>query len=278
MGSGGGGGGGGMQMMMMMLMMQQMEEQKRQQEAQMRAQQLAASQKAENQNYQRYQDQLTNQNKKVGDQWDLYNANMDKILKLNPGYNAHKRYTFNPYTINPEYRKSTTQQEADANTDLLNKWYSDVDRQSLDDYNMAKSQYDASKTWLADVQAQKDAEGRVLGNAPPGTWGAGGGMVSGGAGADSQQDPNAAAGMNVGEMGAANPDVYNIAGGPTSAGASSSGGQSGSNVGMGGGLSGSGFLGDAGGSEQSSPLAGMFGQAIGMGSGPKNQGAGAGIF
>ena len=278
MGSGGGGGGGGMQMMMMMLMMQQMEEQKRQQEAQMRAQQLAASQKAENQNYQRYQDQLTNQNKKVGDQWDLYNANMDKILKLNPGYNAHKRYTFNPYTINPEYRKSTTQQEADANTDLLNKWYSDVDRQSLDDYNMAKSQYDASKTWLADVQAQKDAEGRVLGNAPPGTWGAGGGMVSGGAGADAQKtDPNAAAGSAIGELGAVDPDIYNIAGGPSSAGASSSGGQAGSNVGMGGGLSGSGFLSDSG--SPSSSLAGLMGQAIGGGaSNPNKTGAGASIF
>ena len=277
MGSGGGGGGGGMQMMMMMLMMQQMEEQKRQQEAQMRAQQLAASQKAENQNYQRYQDQLTAQNKKVGDQWDLYNANMDKILKLNPGYNAHKRYTFNPYTINPEYRKSTTQQEADANTDLLNKWYSDVDRQSLDDYNMAKSQYDASKTWLADVQAQKDAEGRILGNAPPGTWGAGGGMVSGGAGADSQQNPNASAGTNIGGESGALPDVYNIAGGPTSAGASSTGGLSGSNVGMGGGLAGSGFLNDSGPSDTLGSLASVMGQAV---NGPTTSrtGSGSSIF
>lgn len=278
MGSGGGGGGGGMQMMMMMLMMQQMEEQKRQQEAQMRAQQLAASQKAENQNYQRYQDQITAQNKKVGGQWDLYNANMDKILKLNPGYNANKRYTFNGYTVNPEYKKSMSQSEADNNTDLLNKWYSDLDRQSLDDYNMAKSQYDASKTWLADVQAQKDSEGRVLGNAPAGTWGAGGGMVSGGAGADAEQDPSGgAAGMNIG-AGGANPDIYNIAGGPSSAGASSSGGLAGSSVGMGGGLSGSGFLSDSGGGPSSS-LAGMMGQAIGGGMGQNNkQGAGTSIF
>ena len=269
MGSGGGGGDNGMMMMMMMMQMQQqMEEQRRQQAAQM----LAASQKAEGQNYQRYQDQIAAQNKKVGGQWDLYNANMDKILKLNPGYNANKRYTFNGYTINPEYKKSMSQSEADNNTDLLNKWYSDLDRQSLDDYNMAKSQYDASKTWLADVQAQKDSEGRVLGNAPPGTWGAGGGMVSGGAGADSQQDPNSASGMNIG--GGANPDVYNIAGGPSSAGASSSGGLAGSNIGMGGGLSGSGFLGD---SDPTSSLASVMGQAIGSGATNK-QGAGSSIF
>jgi hypothetical protein len=204
---------------------------------------------------------------------------MDKILKLNPGYNANKRYTFNGYTINPEYKKSMSQGEADSNTDLLNKWYSDLDRQSLDDYNMAKSQYDASKTWLADVQAQKDSEGRVLGNAPAGTWGAGGGMVSGGAGADAEKDPSGgAAGMNIG--GGANPDIYNIAGGPSSAGASSSGGLAGSNVGMGGGLSGSGFLGDSGGgSPGGSSLAGMMGQAIGGGMGPNNkQGAGTSIF
>jgi hypothetical protein len=274
MGSGGGGGDNGMMMMMMML---QMEQQKKEMERQQAAQMFAASQKAEGQNYQRYQDQITNQNKKVGDQWDLYNANMDKILKLNPGYNANKRYTFNGYTINPEYRKSTNQGEADANTDLLTKWYSDLDRQSLDDYNMAKSQYDASKTWLGEVQAAKDAEGRVLGNAPAGTWGAGGGMVSGGAGADSQnKDPNASAGFNVGG-GAANPDVYSNFASAGNAGASSSGGQAGSNVGMGGGLSGSGFLGGSD-SPGSSSLAGLMGQAIGGAPNQNKTGAGTSIF
>lgn len=102
-------------------------------------------------------------------------------------------------------------------------------------------------------------------------------MVSGGAGADAQKtDPNAAAGSAIGELGAVDPDIYNIAGGPSSAGASSSGGQAGSNVGMGGGLSGSGFLSDSG--SPSSSLAGVFGNAIGMGSGPKPQGAGSSIF
>jgi hypothetical protein len=45
---------------------------------------------------------------------------------------------------------------------------------------------------------------------------------------------------------------------------------------MGGGLSGSGFLSDSG--SPSSSLAGVFGNAIGMGSGPKPQGAGSSIF
>ena len=90
MGSGGGGGDGGMmQMMMMIQMQQQMEEQRRQQEAQA----FQASQRAENQNYQRYNDHLTTQNKKVGDQWDLYNANIDKIMKINPGFNTCLLYT-----------------------------------------------------------------------------------------------------------------------------------------------------------------------------------------
>jgi len=273
MGSGGGGGDGGMMMMMMMMQMQQQQEEMRRQQAQ---QMFAASQKAENQNYQRYQDQITNQNKKVGDQWGLYNDNIDKILKLDPTYKTNQRYTFNPYGTNAAYKKSRNQEEADANTDYLNQWYSDLDKQSLEDYNMAKSKYEASKTWLADVQAKKDADARTLANAPPGTWGAGGGMVSGEAGADSLGN----SGMNIGAAGA-NDDIYNIAGGPTSAGASSSGGLAGSSVGMGGGLSGSGFLDDSGSSigDSGGSLAGVFGQAIGGGMGQNNkQGAGTSIF
>jgi hypothetical protein len=272
MGSGGGGGDNGMMMMMMMLQQQQqMEEQKRQAAAAA----FANSQRAENQNYQRYNDQITTQNKKVGSQWDLYNNNIDKILKLNPTFNTAQRYTFNPYAVNQNYKKSVDQSSADENTDLLNKWYSDLDKQSLDDFNMAKSQTDASKQWLTDAESQKDSANRLLPGAPPGTWGAGGGMVSGGAGADSQKP--GAAGANIGG-GASNPDIYNNFASPGSAGASSSGGQAGSAVGMGGGLSGSGFLGGDT-KDPSSSLAGIFGQAIGMGA-PKTaqQGAGTSIF
>ena len=101
-------------------------------------------------------------------------------------------------------------------------------------------------------------------------------MVSGGAGADAEKDPSG--GVNVGGWPDQNQDIYNIAGGPSSAGASSSGGLAGSSVGMGGGLSGSGFLGDSGGGPSSS-LAGMMGQAIGGGMGQNNkQGAGTSIF
>ena len=278
MGSGGGGGDGGMmQMMMMIQMQQQMEEQRRQQEAQA----FQASQRAENQNYQRYNDHLTTQNKKVGDQWDLYNANIDKIMKINPGFNTAQRYTFNPYAVNPNYKKSRNRQEADENADLLNKWYADADKQSLDDYNMAKSQYDASKTWLSEAQAAHDAGDRVLGAAPAGAWGAGGEMVSGGAGADAEKDP--AAGGVGGAIGdnSGLAEVFSNFGTPSKAGGvglSSSGGMAGSSVGMGGGLTGSGFLGDDGGG-QASQLAGMMGQAIGGGMGQNNkQGAGTSIF
>ena len=268
MGSGGGGGDNGMMMMMMMLQMQQQQEQQRRQ---MEQQAFEASQKAEQQGYQRYSDQVTSQSKKVADQWDLYNANMDKILKLNPQYNAHKKYTFQPYAVNPQYTKSTNKQQADENTDNLNKWYSDLDRQAFDDLTTAKGQYEGSKTWLSEVQAAKDAQNRILPGAPPGTWGAGGEQVSGQAGADSLGGANAT-GM-VG--GGANSDIYNIAGGLP--GASSTGGNSGSNVGMGGaGVAGTGFLSD--GNSPSSSLAGVFGQAVGGMPNQNKTGAGSSIF
>lgn len=244
MGSGGGGGDNGMMMMMMMLMQQQQQEQMKREQA---AAQFASSQRAENQNYQRYQDQITAQNKKVGDQWDLYNQNIGKIQKLNPQYTAHKAYTFNPYTVNNSYRKSTNQSEADANTENLNKWYSDLDRQSLDDFNMAKSQYEASKNWLSDVQAQQDAANRVLPGVAPGTWGAGGNQVSGGAGADSLGKDAAPAGTGIGTD---NAGIYGIAGG---------GMPSGSDQAMK--TSGTGFI-DGGAGGGSSSLANVFGSAV----------------
>lgn len=238
---------------------------RRQQEAEA----FSASQKAENSGYQRYQDLIGSQNKKVADQWDLYNANMDKILKLNPQYNANKKYAFQPYAVNSQYTKSTNKGMADENTDKLNRWYSDLDRQALDDYNMAKGQYEGSKTWLSEVQAAKDAQNRVLPGAPPGTWGAGGEQVSGNAGADSL---NAAGATGMVGGAGANNDIYNIAG--ALPGASSTGGGSGSNVGMGGGINGSGFLGET--KDPASALAGVFTNAVGGGN--KNQGAGSSIF
>lgn len=268
MGSGGGGGDNGMMMMMMMMQMQQQQEQMRRQQE---AEAFAASQKAEESGYNRYQDLISNQNKKVADQWDLYNANIDKILKLNPQYNAHKRYTFQPYAVNPQYAKSTNKAQADENTNNLNKWYSDLDKQAFDDLQMAKGQYEGSKTWLAEVQAAKDAQNRVLPGAPPGTWGAGGEQVSGNAGADSLNAAGAT-GTNVGATGA-NSDIYNIAGGVP--GASSTGGNSGSNIGMGGaGVAGTGFLGDT--KDPTSALAGVFTNAVGGSN--RNQGAGSSIF
>ena len=103
-------------------------------------------------------------------------------------------------------------------------------------------------------------------------------MVSGGVGADA--DPKVGgwpdAGGAIGDAGNA-ADVYNNFGSPGSAGASSSGGQAGSNVGMGGGLTGSGFLG--GGSDSpSSSLAGLMGQAIGGAPNQNKTGAGTSIF
>lgn len=252
--------------------MLQMQQQQEQQRRQMEQQAFEASQKAEQQGYQRYSDQVTSQNKKVADQWDLYNANMDKILKLNPQYNAHKKYVFQPYAINPQYTKSTNKQQADENTDNLNKWYSDLDRQSFDDLTTAKGQYEGSKTWLSEVQAAKDAQGRIMPGAPPGTWGAGGNQVSGDAGADSLGGANMT-GM-VGADGA-NTDIYNIA--SALPGASSTGGNSGSNVGMGGaGVTGTGFLSD--GNSPSSSLAGVFGQAVGGMPNQNKTGAGSSIF
>lgn len=249
MGSGGGGGDGGMMMMMMMMQMQQQQEQQRRQ---MEQQAFEASQKAENQNYQRYTDQIGAQNKKVAGQWDLYNANIESIKKINPNYNANRAYTFNPYAVNQDYRKSSDKASADANTDLLNKWYSDLDQQAFNDFNNAKSQYDASKTWLAEAQASGDAANRLVPGAAPGTWGAGGEQVSGGAGADSL-DANgnfANQSSTVGGDGMAG-----LMNGFGNAGASSTGGTAGSSVGMGSGMAGSGFLSDEGSKDS---LAGLF--------------------
>lgn len=245
MGSGGGGGDNGMMMMMMMMQMQQQQEQQRRQ---MEQQAFEASQKSENTNYQRYQDQINAQNKKVGDEWDLYNANIDKIKKINPTYNAHSSYTFSPYAIKSDYKKSTNRGEADANTDLLNKWYSDLDKQSLDDFNLAKSQYEASKNWLSDVQSQSDAQNRLLPGAPPGTWGAGGEQVSGNAGADSLNKNGAPAGSAIGGDASG---IYGIAGG---------GFPSGSDQAMQ--TSGTGFIGDSSGGSGAGSLANIFGSAI----------------
>jgi hypothetical protein len=182
---GGGGDSSGMQMMMMIAMQQQMEQQRREQQAQYEKQAFEAAQRGETQNYTRYQDEVTAQNKKVGDVWSNYNYNLEKIKKLNPQYNAHQTYNFTPYAVDPSYHKSTNTNEANANQDLLNKWYGDLDKKSLDDYNYAKGQYDQSKNWLTDVQSQTDAQNRLVPGALPGAWGAGGGNVSGGAGADS---------------------------------------------------------------------------------------------
>jgi len=200
MGSGGGG-DNGMQMMMMMLMQQQQQQQMEEQRKAADRQAFQAAQRGEDQNYQRYQDLLTTQNKKVGDQWDLYNQNIDKIMKINPQYTAHQRYAFNPYSVNSAYRKSTDLNSANQNQDLLNQWYSGADRQALDDYNMAKSQYDASKNWLSDAQSTADAANRGLPAGPPGTWGAGGGMVSGEAGADANKTASQAIGDASGMAG-----------------------------------------------------------------------------
>jgi hypothetical protein len=243
-----------MMMMMMIQQQQQMEEQRRQQAAAA----FANSQRAENQNYQRYQDQISTQNKKVGDQWDLYNANMDKILKLNPQYNAQQKYTFNPYQINPNYRKSTDQASADQNTDDLNKWYSNLDKQSLDDYNQAKSQYDASKNWLTDAQSAADAAARGLPGIAPGIYaGDGGDNVSGRAGGDTL-----AGGTGSKNVGGTSDGIYNIAGGNPAA--SGAGGLAGSAVGMEGGGTGSGMVA----SDPSKQLAGMFSNAVAA---PKSQ-------
>jgi hypothetical protein len=209
MGSGGGGGDNGLMMVMMMMQQQaQMEEQKRQAAAAA----LASSQRAENQNYTRYTDNIAAQNKKVSDQWNLYNSNIDAIKKLQPTYNAHERYTFNPYTVNGQYQRSSDQASADANTDLLNKWVSNLDSQAFNDYSQAQSQYNASKEWLAAAQAQKDQAGAADPGALPGTYGGGNSLVSGGAGAQ----PNTKSANTVG--GAGKTDVYTgIAAGPSAA-------------------------------------------------------------
>jgi hypothetical protein len=199
MGGGGGGDNGMMMMMMAIQQQQQMEQQRREAERQA----FEAAQRGENQNYQRYSDLVTNQTKKVADEWDLYNANIGKIKKINPNYNAHSEFTFNPYTINPQYHKSTNKSEADQNQDLLNQWYSALDKQAFDDFNMAKSQYDASKNWLADVEAQQNALTTKLPGQLPGVWGAstGGGNVSGEAGADAKTQSQNDNGFNIGADG-----------------------------------------------------------------------------
>jgi hypothetical protein len=200
-----GGGGGSDNSMMMMMMAIQQQQQMEQQRREAAQQAFEASQRGENQNYQRYQDLITSSNKKVGDQWNLYNDNIGKIKKINPNYNAHTEFAFNPYQTNSAYRKSTDKATADSNQDLLNNWYGSLDKQSLDDYNMAKSQYDQSKNWLSDTEAQQNALTTKLPGVLPGSWGAGGGNVSGEAGADAQnKDTTAAAdgaGMNVGADG-----------------------------------------------------------------------------
>jgi hypothetical protein len=172
-----------MMMMMMAIQQQQQMEAQRREAAQ---QAFEASQRGENQNYQRYQDLITSSNKKVGDQWNLFNDNIRKIKKVNPNYNAHSEFAFNPYQTNSAYRKSTDKATADSNQDLLNTWYGSLDKQALDDYNMAKSQYDQSKNWLSDAEAQQNSLTTKLPGVLPGSWGAGGGNVSGEAGADAQ--------------------------------------------------------------------------------------------
>lgn len=205
---GGGGGNSGAQMMMMLAMQQQMEAQQREQRAQYERQAFEAAQRGENQNYTRYQDLVTGQNKKVGDVWSNYNYNLEKIKKLNPQYNAHQSYNFTPYAVNSAYKKSTNTNEANANQDLLNNWYGELDKKSLDDYNYAKGQYDQSKNWLTEVQSQTDAQNRLVPGALPGAWGAGGGNVSGGAGADSLNGTKTGSEVSVGGWPDANQDVF----------------------------------------------------------------------
>jgi len=258
MGSGGGGGDNGMMMMMMML---QMEQQKKQMEEQQRQQMFESASRAEGEGYKRYSDLVTAQNKKVGDIWGNYNANVDKIRKLNP-QSQYQNYTWNPYAIDTGYKKGTDYNSANANIDLLNQYYGDLDKKSLDDYNYAKKQFDQSQIWLNEAKAQHDAGNRVVPGQAPGTWGAGGGQVSGEAGADSQKKPG---GTEVGAAPGGLGDVFSgLAGGPSGTAPAAS-------AGLGGG-----FLGgndNAGGSE----LGSLFGKAIGGGSRAPKQ-AGVSIF
>ncbi len=270
MGSGGGGDSMG-QMMMTMMMMMKAEEDKRRMQQEQEQQAFQAAQRGENQNFQRYNDLLSKSNKDVGGAWDNYNSTIDKILKINPNWNTAQKYQFNPYTVNPDFKRSTNRQEADENADALNRWYADTDKRALDDLNMAKQQSEAANKWLADVKANQDAGDRVLPGAPPGTWGAGGGMVSGGAGADAEQKP-AGAGSEVGGDSSALADVFS----GLSGGGQQPVGGSATMSGMGKMGGGSGFLGgndNAGGSG----LGGMFGKAVGMGGGGQKQ-AGFSIF
>lgn len=265
MGSGGGGGDNGMMMMMMMMQMQQQQEQMRQQAAKAA---LDGAQTSENTAYQNYRKMVDSQNKKVSGEWDLYNQNIDAIKKINPNYNAHQAYNFSPYKMNPNYAMGQDLDSSKRNLSDLQKWTTGLDEQSLSDYNNAVSQFNASKTWLSQAQATKDAGSLLAPGAPPGTWGAGGNFVSGGAGMDANTKGAQGLGTTDPQNSLLNTGVSN---GVNATGAfNSTGSLAGQNPGglgsassIGGpGLTGGGYIGgDSSGSP--SKLAGMFAGAMG---------------
>lgn len=196
---GGGGGGNNSSMIMMMIMMQEMQRQREEQARQIAADNLKRTQGYEKTNAQRYQTLIADQNKKMSGLYDDYNKNIDEILKIDPTYTANKKLTYNPYAVDSSIDftyddadpSKASQDVVDKNISSIDDFYGKLDKQSFEDYNAFKKTLDQSNTWLAAAKQKQDILGRNLPGAPPEGWGGGGGMVSGNAGADANNQSSA---------------------------------------------------------------------------------------
>jgi hypothetical protein len=211
---GGGGGDGGSSAMMMALVMQQMQQQAEAQRQQIAADNLKRTQGYEKTNAGRYQTLVDEQNKKMSGLYDQYNTNIDEILKVDPTYTANTKKTWTPYTVDSSIDftyddanpAGASQDTVDGNISKIDDFYGKLDKQSFDDYTNFKKTVDQSGTWLNAANQKKDILGRNMPGVAVTPWGGGGGMVSGGAGADSLKpaagmglvtdaDPNAKTGL-----------------------------------------------------------------------------------
>jgi hypothetical protein len=185
---GGGGGDSGSSAMMMAVLMQQMQQQAEAQRRQFEQQQASMNKQYADNSRNRYNTLLKQQNTKIGDLYTTYNKNIDDTLAIDPTFDAGKKLDFTQF----DYETPQGFDGMDANS--VDKLYGELDSKSFDDYNNFKKQVDQSNVWLNAANQKKDILGRNMPGVAVAPWGGGGGMVSGGAGADSLK-PGAGTGL-----------------------------------------------------------------------------------
>ncbi len=197
---GGGGGDNSSSMMMAVAMQQQMQQQAEQQRREFEAQQAQMRKQYADNSRNRYNTLLTQQNRKLQEQYDAYNKNIDETVAIDPEFTAGKKLDFSQF----DYEAPQGFDAMDVNS--VDNLYGQLDSKSFDDYNAFKKQVDQSNVWLNAAKQKKDILGRNMPGTPVASWGGGGGMVGGGAGADSLKPSN-----GTGLIGDADPNATKLA-------------------------------------------------------------------